>query len=108
MAAEAQELLQFITRLASRPPSPTPSFISVSGAHSNTRTDILPPAPPAVISQAARPKATDYRIPLKGPVASRADTLPTVSHQIQSVPSDIICIRPYHAYLHYIPFRGSF
>ena len=81
MAAEAQELLQFITKLASRPPSPTPSFISVSRAHSNTQADLLPSAPPAVTSQAVRAKTADYRIPLKGPTALRADTLPSTSHQ---------------------------
>ena len=103
MAAEAQELLQFITKLASRPPSPTPSFISVSRAHSNTQADLLPSAPPAVTSQAVRAKTADYRIPLKGPTALRADTLPSTSHQTQSVPSDIIReIRASNLLLHQI------
>lgn len=113
MAAEAQELLQIITHLASRPPSPTHSFISVSGAHSNTPTNLLPsappalPAPPAVSSHAAR---ADYRIPLKGPPASRADTVPITSRRSQSItnPSDITReIRASNLVLHQITLQQS-
>ena len=55
MAAEAHELLQFISKLASRPPSPSRS-INISGAHSTNTTDLVPSVPPTTtaISQWAK------------------------------------------------------
>ena len=99
MAAEAHELLQFISKLASRPPSPSHS-INISGAHSTNTTDLVPSVPPTTTAISQRAKTTDYRIPLKGsetsrtgtiprtatlPSTSRAGTLPTTSRVLPSV-----------------------
>ena len=99
MAAEAHELLQFISKLASRPPSPSHS-IHISGAHSTNTTDLVPSVPPPTTAISQRAKTTDYRIPLKGsetsrtgtiprtatlPSTSRAGTLPTTSRVLPSV-----------------------
>ena len=93
MAAEAHELLQFISKLASRPPSPSHS-INISGAHSTNTTDLVPSIPPTTTAISQRAKTTDYRIPLKGsetsrtgtiPSTSRAGTLPTTSRVLPSV-----------------------
>ena len=75
MAAEAHELLQFISKLASRPPSPSHS-INISGAHSANTTDLVPSVPPSTTAISQRAKTTDYRIPLKGSETSRTGTIP--------------------------------
>ena len=75
MAAEAHELLQFISKLASRPPSPSHS-INISGAHSTNPTDLIPSVPPPTTAISQRAKTTDYRIPLKGSDTSRTGTIP--------------------------------
>ena len=75
MAAEAHELLQFISKLASRPPSPSHS-INISGAHSTNTTDLVPSVPPTTTAISQRAKTTDYRIPLKGSDTSRTGTIP--------------------------------
>ena len=75
MAAEAHELLQFISKLASRPPSPSHS-INISGAHSANTTNLVPSVPPTTTAISQRAKTTDYRIPLKGSDTSRTGTIP--------------------------------
>ena len=75
MAAEAHELLQFISKLASRPPSPSHS-INISGAHSTNTTDLVPSVQPPTTAISQRAKTTDYRIPLKGSETSRTGTIP--------------------------------
>ena len=93
MAADAQELLRLLTRIASRPPSPTPSSTSNLGAHSSTRTDSLPSVVPRVNTQSASNTLADYTVPLKSPAASRPvtrPTTPTAPRSNSSIPPEII------------------
>ena len=69
--AAAHEILNLI-KLASRPPSPTPSVKSNFESRSDTR-DPIPSAPP-LPSPAVRARTADYCIPLKGASTSRTAT----------------------------------